>query len=171
MTEHHHLGEDAIFDPMKALADEGIAVPQPIDITGTVETRPDDAHPGTAVVGINPKDLLGAKKPDLSLVPPAALLHTASAMMDGAAKYGPYNWRENAVLARVYVAAAMRHLQQFLDGEDIDPTSGVHHLGHASACCAILLDARETGNLSDDRPAPGAAGDMVRRWTPDGKFG
>jgi len=151
------------FDPFAALAAEGVAVPIPISIQPIEEVPADE--------GINPKDKIGATKPDLSLVPPAALLHTASAMMDGAAKYGPYNWRENKVKARVYVAAAMRHLQQFLDGEDIDPTSGVHHLGHASACCAILLDARETGNLADDRPLPGAAGAMVRRWTPDTKFG
>jgi hypothetical protein len=47
----------------------------------------------------------------------------------------------------------------------------VHHLGHAMACCAILLDARETGNLADNRPTPGAAGDMIRRWGENTKFG
>jgi hypothetical protein len=118
----------------------------------------------------NPKDLIGATKPDLSLVPQAALLHTAAAMMDGAQKYGPYNWRQNPVKLRVYVAAAQRHLAQYLDGEDFDPISGVHHLGHAIACAAILLDAKETGNLVDDRPLPGPAGAMIRRWTPVSKF-
>lgn len=122
-------------------------------------------------VGVNPKDALGMKKPDLSVVPPAGVLHLASAMMDGANKYGPFNWRGNSVLSRIYVAAAMRHLMQYLDGEDIDPTSGVHHLGHAMACCAILLDARETGNLADNRPTAGAAGPMIRRWSEDSKFG
>jgi hypothetical protein len=121
--------------------------------------------------GINPKDALGMKKPDMSVVPPSSILHLASAMMDGANKYGPFNWRGNKVLARIYVAAAMRHLMQYLDGEDVDPTSGVHHLGHAMACCAILLDARETGNLADNRPTPGAAGDMIRRWGENTKFG
>lgn len=150
------------FDPIAALEKQGVTG-IPVPVTMPLVDAP--------IPGINPKDALGLAKPDLSLVPPAALLHTASAMMDGAAKYGPYNWRENAVLARVYVSAAMRHLQQFLDGEDIDPTSGVHHLGHASACCAILLDARETGNLSDDRPKPGAAGGMMRRWSSSTKFG
>jgi Domain of unknown function (DUF5664) len=123
------------------------------------------------VTGTNPKDALGVKKPDLSVVPPAGVLHLASAMMDGAHKYGPFNWRGNAVLSRIYVAAAMRHLMQYLDGEDIDPTSGVHHLGHAMACCAIVLDARETGNLSDNRPVSGAAGNMIRRWSEENKFG
>jgi hypothetical protein len=120
--------------------------------------------------GINPKDAIGMTKPDLSLVPSALTLHTASAMMDGAAKYGPYNWRANAVLSMVYISAALRHINQYLDGEDVDPISGVHHLGHAAACMAIMLDAQETGNLSDNRPMAGAAGEMVRRWSPDTKF-
>lgn len=118
----------------------------------------------------NPKDLIGAKKPDLSLVPPAGLLYESQAMMDGAAKYGPYNWRSNPVKMRVYIAAAMRHLQQLLDGEDFDPKSGVHHIGHARACMGILADARETGNLLDDRPLPGPAGDMVRRFEDNQSF-
>ena len=120
--------------------------------------------------GVNPKDALGLAKPDLSVVPPAAELHLASAMMDGAAKYGAFNWRENAVIGRVYVAAARRHLLQYLDGEDYDPVSGVHHLGHAMACCAIILDAAATGNLDDNRPKPGAAGRMIRGWTKDTKL-
>jgi len=136
-------------------------------------TAPADtiAVPLTTGRGINPKDALGLAKPDMSVVPPSAMLHLASAMMDGAHKYGPFNWRDNAVLGRVYVAAAMRHLLQYLDGEDIDPTSGVHHLGHAMACAAIVLDARETGNLDDNRPHSGRAGEMVRRWTPETKLG
>lgn len=73
-------------------------------------------------------------------------------MADGARKYGPYNWRGNAVVARIYIDAAMRHLLAWLEGEETAEDSGVHHLGHAMACCAILLDAQETGNLIDDRP-------------------
>lgn len=218
---HFHLGAEAApeFDPIAALAAEGIAAPEPVqlpaapdysintmedffmwlsdqppeggklpveqvnpDILPTIlfgegnltPVAPEEAaeilSSGSLAAGINPKDALGMKKPDLSVVPPAAELHLASAMMDGARKYGAFNWRDNAVLARVYIAAARRHLLQFLDGENIDPTSGVHHLGHAMACCAIILDAQETGNLSDDRPKPGAAGDMIRRWSEDTKF-
>lgn len=231
----HHLGEAAAepFDPIAALAAQGIAAPEPIkpedivpqftvntvnDLQSQIEglevgqglripldeinpavieqlfggepgqlmlpgflqaaaDRPmleidhEPAVPAEPTRGINPKDALGLAKPDLSVVPPAAMLHLASAMMDGARKYGPFNWRDNAVLGRVYVAAAMRHLMQYLDGEDIDPTSGVHHLGHAMACAAIVLDARETGNLDDNRPHSGVTGDMIRRWTPDSKFG
>ncbi len=112
---------------------------------------------------LNPKDRLGAKKPDLSLVPPSSVIHEATAMENGAAKYGPYNWREKKVRARVYVAAAMRHLAEYLDGADYssDTSPPVHHLAHAKACCGIVLDALETGNLVDDRPAKGAASRLL----------
>ena len=100
----------------------------------------------------NPKDRAASAKIDISLFPPVALIHGAHAMMDGAEKYGPYNWREKRVKARVYLSAAIRHILDCLDGEDQAADSGVLHLGHAIACCAILIDAMETGTLIDDRP-------------------
>ena len=118
----------------------------------------------------NPKDLIGAKKPDISLVPPAGTLLEAQAMMDGARKYGPYNWRDNKVNMRVYLAAAVRHIQQLIDGEDFDPISGVHHLGHARACLGILSDAYMGGFLNDDRPKPGPAGRMIRNFEANQSF-
>ena len=104
---------------------------------------------------MNPK--ANTKKTDLSLVPPVALLHLGEAMMDGASKYGPYNWRSTGASARVYVAAAMRHLGCWLDGQENAQDSGVHNLAGVMACCAILLDAQSLGVMEDDRPSPGAA--------------
>lgn len=112
------------------------------------------SHAQPKALGVNPKDLVGQTKADISLVPSVGIAHTAHAMMDGARKYGPYNWRGNSVKARVYVAAAMRHLMQWLDGEEVAEDSGTHHLGHAAACCMILMDAQAFGNLHDDRPSP-----------------
>jgi len=103
-------------------------------------------------LGVNPKDLQGKKKISLTKVPGVALLHCAHAMMDGARKYNAYNWRDNAVIASIYVDAAKRHLAAWFEHEETAKDSLVHHLGHAMACCAILLDAIETGNLIDDRP-------------------
>lgn len=142
-----------------ALAAENIPVPVPIDLNEVS----DMAGEVTRQTG-NPKDAIGDTKPDLSLIPPAFNLLVSQAMMDGAKKYGPYNWRDNPVRARVYIAAALRHMSQYLDGEDIDPTSGVYHLGHAGACLAILADALTVGNLIDDRPKVGQAGDLIRRF-------
>lgn len=105
----------------------------------------------------NPKDLLGAKKLDLTLLPMTAWAHANRAMFNGSEKYGPYNWRDKKVRAKVYVTAAMRHLASWFEREEMAEDSGAHHLGHAMACCAIILDAQETGNLVDDRPEGGAA--------------
>jgi len=115
--------------------------------------------------GINPKDLFGLKKPPLDLVPPAALLYLSRVMALGAAKYGKYNWREKKVRWSIYAAAAMRHILAAHDGEELDPESGQPHVAHAAACMAILLDAKATGNLVDDRPTPGAAARLIVELT------
>ena len=78
-------------------------------------------------------------------MPAVAIAHEACALMDGNDKYGPYNWRDKAVSARIYVDACKRHLDAWLEGEDTSSDAGVHHLGHARACLAILLDAQEYG--------------------------
>jgi Domain of unknown function (DUF5664) len=108
------------------------------------------------VLGTNPKDLLGVKKVSISKLPAAGVIHGAHAMMDGARKYNAYNWRDNAVIASIYIDAINRHLIAWFDeSQEKAPDSEVHHLGHVIANCAILLDAQATGNLIDDRPKPG----------------
>ena len=105
----------------------------------------------------NPKTAAGSKKVPLHLVPPAAIHFLAMAMADGAKKYGPYNWRDAAISVSTYKAAAQRHWDAYWDGEDLALDSGVHHLAHAMACSALLLDALTVGKLVDDRPTKGAA--------------
>lgn len=130
----------------------------------------------------NPKTAMGAAKPDLSVIPPISLLHLALAMMNGDVKYGAFNYREKEVSSRVYVAAAMRHLLSYLDGEDFsadtvygafmfeeDPVRNpqiakTHHLGHVMACCAIVLDAEACGMLLDNRPGKGTAGAAIEQF-------
>lgn len=105
----------------------------------------------------NPKTAVGAAKVPLHLVPPSAKHYLALALADGARKYGPYNWRDSKISVSVYVAAVQRHIDAFWDGEDCAEDSGVHHLAHAMACLALLLDAEGVDMLHDDRPTPGAA--------------
>lgn len=119
---------------------------------------------GNASVG-NPKDREGAKKPPLHLIPPAAEIAEAVVMGLGAEKYGPFNWRSEKVRATVYIAAARRHLAQWLDGQDDDGESRVSHLAHARASLGILIDAIATGNVIDDRPPPGRAVELIARFT------
>lgn len=109
-------------------------------------------------LGTNPKDLIGVTKVSITKLPATAMIHGAFAMMNGAEKYGPYNWRKNKVIASIYIDALLRHAMDWFEGEEEAEDSGAHHLGHALACCAILLDAQETGNLVDDRPIERAKG-------------
>lgn len=113
----------------------------------------------------NPKDLLGLRKPPLRLVPPALTLFVSRVMGLGATKYGPYNWRTKKVRQTVYLEAAMRHIQAALDGENLDPESGIWHEAHAAACMGIILDARACGCLIDDRPTPGPAARLIAELT------
>jgi hypothetical protein len=99
----------------------------------------------------NPKTIYGIQKPSLGLIPLAALEAAAGAHRLGADKYGEWNWRERQVAASVYIHAMLRHIKAWQEIEDIDPESGVSHLGHVIACCGILLDAQRHGQLVDDR--------------------
>lgn len=108
----------------------------------------------------NPKTLAGAARLPLHLVPPSAISYLAEAMADGGRKYGPYNWRESPISVSTYISAATRHMHAFWDGEDVAKDSGVHHLAHAMACFALLLDAMSLNVLVDDRPPKGKAADI-----------
>lgn len=113
----------------------------------------------------NPKTALGVKKPGTDAIPPAAILELGQAMSNGAAKYGRFNWRDKSVTTSVYTNAIDRHALAFRDGEDLASDSGVHHLAHIMACCAILLDAIHTGKINDDRRRDGVAGIVIDRLT------
>lgn len=105
----------------------------------------------------NPKAAFGATKPDLALIPPTALAHEAMSFEDGARKYGAFNWRSSSVDLMTYIAAAKRHLDAFLDGQDFTSDSNVHNLGAVRACCGIMIDTLENGNAIDNRPPKGCA--------------
>ncbi|PEI09287.1 hypothetical protein CRM86_15935 [Pseudomonas putida] len=100
----------------------------------------------------NPKDGIGATKLPLSLVPSTAVALQSLAHLDGALKYGKWNWRIAGVRASIYVDAAQRHLSKWFHGEDIDPDNGLPHLAMAMACLNILVDSQAMGKLTDDRP-------------------
>lgn len=129
----------------------------------SVETPCGGATGQTA--GINPKDILGEKKPPMWLFPAAARIFGAMVMKLGAAKYGPYNWRDKPVKLTIYLSAAERHVLACLDGEWIDPESGQPHLAHAMCCYAIVLDAWATGNMADDRPKQGRSAELIVEQT------
>ena len=100
------------------------------------------------------------QKVPLGLVPSSFMAHVAAALRDGAGKYGRFNWRDTKVIGSIYVDAILRHIFAYIDGEDHAPDSGVHHLGHAAAGLAIILDAMENGQMEDDRPIEGRAAEI-----------
>lgn len=99
----------------------------------------------------NPKSAAARAKASLSLVPSVAIFELAQAFRDGAAKYGPYNWRKDPVSASVYLDAAFRHIELYRVGQERATDSGIKHIVHAMSCFAILLDAELCGTLIDDR--------------------
>lgn len=109
----------------------------------------------------NPKDLVGAKKAPLTLVPPSAIIAMAEAMGNGADKYGPFNWRDEPVQVRTYIEATLRHLYAFLDGQWAAEDTGIPHLSHAMASLAIVNDAIAIGSVVDNR-SEGPAADLLR---------
>lgn len=117
------------------------------------------------LIGENPKDRTGSSKVPLHLLPPAALAYTAEVLRHGAEKYGEFNWRTSRVRATVYVSAALRHLLRYLDGEDVDPDSGLPHAAHVMASMAILIDAALVDALIDDRNKTGKYGAVADSLT------
>lgn len=92
------------------------------------------------------------KKSRLDLIPPKGLLEVGHVMRFGAEKYGEHNWKlfakEEGWKGR-YLAAAMRHLVAILDGEELDPESGLHHAAHAASNTLMLLDLIELSKASN----------------------
>jgi len=100
----------------------------------------------------NPKDAVGVKKFPLSTVSGPVIAELGLAMLEGARKYGRHNYRVSGVRASVYIDAAFRHLVKFLEGEDIDPDSGLSHVTKAIASLMVLRDAMVFNKWIDDRP-------------------
>lgn len=89
-------------------------------------------------------------KMDLSLIPLSALEEEACGMMLGAKKYGRYNYKSGMESHRL-VAAALRHILAWEQGEDLDTESGASHLGHARCCLGMLIELARLGKLTDTR--------------------
>jgi hypothetical protein len=71
------------------------------------------------------------------LVDPEFEQGVAKVMTHGADVYGDRNWEEGILVRRLY-AAARRHLDAFITGEDYDPDSELHHLYHCAACLMMM---------------------------------
>jgi hypothetical protein len=104
----------------------------------------------------NPKQAFGDKKVPLHLFPYTAIAGGALALLEGREIYGENNFRAAPVEAMTYVRACDGHMKAWSEGRDIDPDSGLDELFKALACVAILIDAKYSGSLIDNRKFGGA---------------
>ena len=64
----------------------------------------------------------------------------------GEKKYGKDNWKKGQDIPFL-CDCAMQHLTAFMDGEELDPESGVSHIGHIMANCMMIAY-----NIEKDKP-------------------
>lgn len=99
---------------------------------------------------VTPGTKFDQDKLPLNLLSTEALNQVAAVLKFGAIKYAEHNWRGGFKWSRP-LAAAMRHITAFNDGEDKDPESGLSHLAHAACCIMFLLEFEKTHKELDDR--------------------
>ena len=79
-------------------------------------------------------------KPKMNLLPPKAILEVAKVLTFGAEKYDAENWRKLDDLQNRYTAGALRHIFAHMDGEKLDPETGLSHMAHALCCLLFKLE-------------------------------
>lgn len=109
----------------------------------------------------NPKDSIGDTKLPLHLVSPIVKAYQAIAHFLGNVKYGAWNFRAAGARASIYKSALERHVDAWWEGEELDPVDGTPHLANALACINILIDAKHSDKLLDDRP-PSRGAELAR---------
>ena len=103
---------------------------------------------------VNPKQAAGMSKIPMQLWPAVATAYGSLGLANGA-KYGIGNYKGSDVILSIYLAATLRHLYAFIEGQECDPADGCPHISAILANMAIILEARAVGKLVDDRPIQG----------------
>lgn len=81
-------------------------------------------------------------KPDMSQLPLKDLELLAQVLEYGARKYSRDNWKKGGGHdPNRLIAACLRHLAAFQEGEYTDPESGLSHIAHA--CCNLVFIMRQ----------------------------
>jgi len=124
---------------------------------------------GDRVKETNPKDAVGIAKVPFSTVPAQVVAEVGLAMLEGARKYGRYNYRVAGVKASVYYDGNFRHMTGWWEGQDIDPDSGLNHITKAIADLTVLRDAMINGLWVDDRPPKVKDQDWIAKLNLDAK--
>jgi hypothetical protein len=98
--------------------------------------------------GVGTKDDWG--KPKMGQIPPYPLTLLAEVLTFGGKKYSYGNWLNGMDWDRPY-DALQRHLNAWWGGEELDPESKIHHLGHALCCLMFLTQYTHTHTAWDNR--------------------
>jgi len=159
VNTHHYIGSNGNVNTRCIVFDAGGEAQAALDLYLSKQETKNVKH-------TNPKDALAINKAPLSTLPTGPMYEVALAMLEGARKYGRHNYRVMGVSAEVYYNAAMGHITAWWEGEDIDPVSGIHHLGKAMACLAVVRDGQMMENWIDDRPPKYPNGEKLMRNNP-----
>lgn len=89
-------------------------------------------------------------KARLDLIPYESLEGLGKVLAYGAKKYAEANWAKGIDYSRL-IAAALRHLNQFNAGIDVDAESGLSHVHHAACNLAFLAYMIEHRKDLDNR--------------------
>ena len=174
MAKHEEFEHSAVFGEFPTAADSAANYPTPEQIKANLinwadeftkadQTKAAQAKAAAeAIAYSNEKQLsdgikaagtaikFDTDKLPLNLLSTEAMNQTAAVLKFGAIKYAEHNWRKGFAWSRP-LAAAMRHITAFNDGEDTDPESGLSHLAHAACCIMFLLEFEKTHPELDDR--------------------
>lgn len=105
-------------------------------------------------------------KPDMTLLPPGAILAMADVMTraNTPEKHQDAKWKR--MTPEEHIAAALRHIFAWLGGEKLDPELGTSHLANGSVRLSMAL-AREIGHsatASSDTVAGEPPREAVEPW-------
>jgi hypothetical protein len=90
-------------------------------------------------------------KPPLACLPLKGLREVAMVQLYGQQKYGDfYNYKKGMELSR-NASCAMRHIADYMDGQDLDTESKRSHLAHAACRLLFMLENLADGTAIDDR--------------------
>ena len=101
-------------------------------------------------------------KPGLDMLSSKALIEIAKVMDHGKRKYAKHNWRSGIVFSRL-IAAVLRHILAWNDGETLDSETGISHLAHASCGLMFLLEFEQTRPDLDDRYISTSIGNSIQK--------
>jgi hypothetical protein len=90
-------------------------------------------------------------KPPLANLPWAGVREVAMVQAYGHSKYKDFNnFRKGMEVSR-NLSCAIRHISEYMDGNDLDSESGRNHLAHAACRLLFVLQNLHDGTAIDDR--------------------